>query len=267
MDRKPFVAGRFYPASKKMLLEELGSYSLADKNKQKAIGIVSPHAGYVYSGAVAGEVFSSVQLPSRFVVLSPNHTGMGLRISMWPSGSWQTPLGEAVVDEDLCSKIASKSDAVKQDTEAHLMEHSLEVQIPFIQYHADAPKIVPITLSNISLDECARLGNTLGSVIESEKDEILIIASSDMTHFEDAKSAKSKDDLAIERIVNMDPEGLYNVVRDNDISMCGMIPTACMLFAARHLGGKKGTLVKYSNSGETSGDYDQVVGYAGLYVS
>jgi len=266
MKRKPFFAGRFYPASKAMLKEELRSYVPENKDKVKVIGAVSPHAGYIYSGKVAGELYSKVELPKKIIILSPNHTGMGTNISLWPDGSWETPLGEIEIDIDLSSKIKNKFEKIKHDTDAHLTEHSLEVQIPFIQHLRQDCKIVPITLSRLSLEDCKELGLAIAKTIKESGDDILMIASTDMTHFEDSSQAEKKDMLAIKEIEDINPDGLYNTVRGNQISMCGFIPTTCMLYAAKEMGAEKGILVKYSNSGETSGDYDEVVGYAGMYV-
>ncbi len=267
MDRKPFFAGRFYAGSAEMLKSDLASFVPKTALKVNAMAIISPHAGYMYSGKVAGEIFSKINLPDKFIILSPNHTGMGEKISLWPSGSWKTPLGKVKIDEDISKLITSKFKKAKEDTKAHLMEHSLEVQIPFIQYFKDEFSMVPITLAHLSLEDCRDLGKTLATVIKESDSNILMVSSTDMTHYEDAKTAEKKDMLALKQIEEINPEGLYNTVRKESITMCGVVPTTCMLFAAKQMGAKKGTLVKYTNSGETSGDYDQVVGYAGMYVS
>lgn len=267
MKRKAVFAGRFYPGTADSLKEELDSYVNDKAKRVKALGIVSPHAGYIYSGKTAGEVYSKVHLPDKYIILAPNHTGIGANISLYAKGSWQTPLGSVEVDSDLAEKILNKYNKIREDESAHMMEHSLEVQLPFIQYFKKDFKIVPLTLMHLSLEECKGLGLSLAETIKESKEDILIIASSDMTHYESAKYAEKKDSLAISQIEEVNPEGLYNVVRNNGISMCGVIPTTVMLYAAKELGAKKGTLVKYSNSGETSGNYDEVVGYAGLYVT
>ena len=266
MKRKPFFAGRFYPGSKAMLLEELKSYVPSEKRKVKALGIISPHAGYVYSGKVAGETFSKVALPDRIIVLAPNHTGMGKKISLWPNGEWETPLGISKIDDELSKMIQDNFDKVAQDTQAHLMEHSLEVQIPFLQYLKDDFKFVPITLGHLSLEDCSRLGKGIAKAVKQSGKDVLIVASSDMTHYENAKTAEGKDKLAIAKVLELNPEGLFNTVRGERISMCGVIPSTVMLFAVKELGAKSAVLVRYTNSGETSGDYDQVVGYAGMYI-
>jgi len=266
MLRKPVFAGRFYPEDKASLKKELSSYVHENAERIKAVGIVAPHAGYIYSGAVAGETYSKVVLPHKYIILSPNHTGAGSNISLYAEGGWETPLGEASVDKNLAKKISEKFKGITSDVSAHMMEHSLEVQLPFIQYFVNDFKMVPITLSRISVHDCEKLGKAIAETIKETKDEILIISSSDMTHYESAKRAATKDNLAIEKILELDPEGLFETVRGNGISMCGVMPTTVMLFAARELGAKKGNLVKYSNSGDVSGDFDEVVGYAGLYI-
>jgi MEMO1 family protein len=267
MKRKAVFAGRFYPGSQRALKEEIASCVKEGVKRAKAIGIISPHAGYIYSGKVAGEVYSSVELPDKFIILAPNHTGMGEYISVFPEGEWETPLGSIKVDDEISSAIIKGCEKAKQDEAAHMMEHSLEVQLPFIQYFKKSFTISPVTLGHISLEDCKRLGLAIANVIRNSKENILIVASSDMTHYESAREAEKKDRLAIEKVEQMDPEGLHETVRRHNISMCGVIPATVMLFAAKELGGKKGTLVKYSNSGETSGDFQEVVGYAGLYVS
>jgi len=267
MKRKGVFAGRFYPGSAGALKEELISYTIKDALRVKASGIIVPHAGYIYSGRVAGEVYSKVELPDKFIILSPNHTGMGAAVSLYPKGSWETPLGSVEVDEKLSQKISDNYSKIKEDAEAHAGEHSLEVQLPFIQFFKKNFSFVPITLQHLTVEECKNLGIALAKAIKDSKEDVLVVASSDMTHYESAKAAEKKDRLAISQIEALNPEGLHRTVRENGITMCGVIPATVMLFAARELGAKKGTLVKYSNSGETSGDYDEVVGYAGLYVS
>ena len=266
MKRKAVFAGRFYPGASDVLKKELESYIPGSSNKIKAKGIVSPHAGYMYSGRIAGEIYSKIELPQKFIILSPNHTGMGAKISLFNEGNWETPLGQIKVDSSLAEKIGKNFENVKNDFDAHLMEHSLEVQLPFIQYFRDDFQIVPLTLSHLSLEECKKLGIAIAKAISESGEDVLIIASSDMTHYENAKQAEKKDKLAIAQIENLNPEGLFQTVRENGITMCGVIPATVMLFAAKELGGTKGVLVKYSNSGEASGDYDEVVGYAGMYV-
>ena len=266
--RKPAVAGYFYPGEEDQLRRELDRCLVHKTSaKKKAIGVVSPHAGYKYSGAVAGEVFGQIQIPARVIVLSPNHTGEGAACSLWSKGEWQTPLGAAKVDEELAARFLSNCPLLKEDTAAHRAEHSLEVQIPFLQFLKKDFQFVPLTLSYIPLEQCRAVGQALAKTIRESKTPVLMVASSDMNHFENQEITGKKDFLAIEQIQKLDAEGLYRTVRQNRISMCGIIPTTVMLFAAKELGATKGELIRHATSGDVTGDYGSVVGYAGLVIA
>lgn len=268
MVRQPAVAGAFYPAEPDKLRKELAR-CLSEKSgsKKKAIGIVVPHAGYIYSGAVAGMVYNQTELPERFIILSPNHTGLGEPYSIMPRGEWLTPLGRALIDEELASSFMKNCPLLREDETAHVREHSLEVQIPFLQILKKDFRFVPLTLSFLPFESCKKVGTALARTIREAGENILIIASSDMNHYESQEIAERKDRLAIEKILALDPEGLYETVKKNGISMCGIIPTTAMLVAARELGAKKGELIKHATSGDVTGDYSSVVGYAGLIVA
>ena len=177
------------------------------------------------------------------------------------------PNGTAVVDSELARAIAGKSRYASEDYDAHAGEHSLEVQIPFIQYFSRDFKIVPVTMMSTALEVCREVGVAISHAIRETEKAVLIIASSDMTHYESSKSAKEKDQKAIEKILALDPAGLHHTVKEYGITMCGFAPAVTMLYAAIELGATKATLVKYMNSGDVSGDYDQVVGYAGMIIS
>ena len=275
MIRQPAVAGQFYQGSPSALRDQVERFVDPKAKKIKALGIVSPHAGLVYSGSVAGAVYSRVELPGTFVLIGPNHTGLGAPVSLMAKGTWETPLGAVRINEDLASAVLSKSRRIHDDTMAHLREHSLEVQLPFIQYLKKEFTIVPIQMLDTRFETCVELGNAIASAIaecglrsaEYKAGGTLIVASSDMSHYVSAVTAKKKDHAAIERILELDAKGLYSTVRDEGISMCGFGPAVAMLTACRILGATKAELVKYANSGEVSGDYDQVVGYAGIVVS
>lgn len=266
MVREPAVAGQFYPADKAKLTKELDSMIPKESHKVDAIGALSPHAGYVYSGQVAGEVYGRLKSKETYVVISPNHTGYGAAMSA-TSQSWRTPLGVVDVNKELLSSIMEKTDLIKEDPLAHMFEHSIEVQLPFIQYISPKANIVPITVGHGSLKELEEAALAIASALEKIKENAMIIASSDMTHYESRKSAKMKDEKAIQKILALDAEGLFNVVEENDISMCGYIPAVMMLMSARKLGAKKGQLIKYSDSGDVTGDTEEVVGYAGIIIS
>jgi AmmeMemoRadiSam system protein B len=266
MQRLPAVAGQFYDGEADSLRRSLERLLAEGTEKRRALGIVSPHAGYVYSGAIAGEVFSRVKVPGRVVLLGPNHHGLGRPAAVSSASSWLTPLGPIVVDGDLAARILQGCPELTADEEAHRLEHSLEVQVPFIQFLAPAAAIVPICLGSLSLDALLRLGESLGEVLTGMPDEVLIVASSDMTHYEPGQIAREKDKRAIDRILALDPAGLYRTVRDERISMCGVLPVVVMLAAARKLGAEAATLVRYGNSGDITGDQSAVVGYAGIVV-
>ncbi len=266
MKRKPAVAGQFYPASPSDLSRQVEGFITPDAAKENAIGIVSPHAGLIYSGRVAGEVYSRVRMSHTVILIGPNHTGTGRPVSIMSSGSWQMPTGELNIDEVIAGRLKEKTVLIEEDATAHAMEHSIEVQLPFIIHFSQDVMIVPIMLMHDSLDICRQVGEAIADVIKESDYPVLIAASSDMSHYETDTTARRKDNMAIEKILDMDPEGLYGTVINEHISMCGILPVATMLYAAKKLGAKGAKLVEYTNSGEVSGDLGQVVGYAGVIV-
>jgi AmmeMemoRadiSam system protein B len=276
MLRQPAVAGRFYKGTSESLGKQVQEFIIPVADRKKAIGILSPHAGLMYSGSVAGAVYSNIELPETIVLIGPNHTGLGPPVSVMAQGSWETPLGTVPIDEPLASSILAGSPRMSEDSLAHMREHSLEVQLPFIQYLKNDFKIVPIQMLDIKLDTCLEVGRAVGEAIAECKSAIcnpqsairgvLIVASSDMSHYERAASAKEKDFKAIDRILALDPEGLHRTVNNNGITMCGYGPTVAMLAACKLLGATKAELIKYTNSGEVNHDYEQVVGYAGIVI-
>jgi AmmeMemoRadiSam system protein B len=267
MKRKPAVAGQFYPASSQDLSRQVEGFITLDAGKEDAIGVVSPHAGLIYSGKVAGEVYSRIRIPHTVILIGPNHTGIGRPVSIMSAGSWQIPTGEFSIDEDVAGRLKEKTSLIEEDTTAHMMEHSIEVQLPFIFHFLQDVMIVPIMVMHDSLEICRQVGVAIADVIKESNSPILIVASSDMSHYETDITARRKDNMAIKRILEMDPEGLYSTVINEKISMCGIVPVATMLYAAKRLGAKKSRLVKYMTSGEISGDYGHVVGYAGMIIS
>ena len=266
MRRTPAVAGQFYQGTASKLTQQVKQYINSNAVKEHAIGILSPHAGLIYSGSVAGEVYSAIEFPKTFVLIGPNHTGIGAKVSMMASGEWEIPTGIFSIDEKLSRRIAANTPIISEDAQAHTFEHSLEVQLPFIAYFSTEPKIVPITVMSASLEECRLLGEGIAKSIKEVNYSVVIVASSDMSHYVPEDVARQKDKKAIEMIKSINPEGLYTVVSRERISMCGYLPATVMLFAAKALGAIEARLVKYSTSGEVSGDYDQVVGYAGMIV-
>jgi AmmeMemoRadiSam system protein B len=270
--RQPAVAGRFYPASPQRLRAEVEAYTAPATEPDsgpaiRALGCVVPHAGYMYSGHVAGAVYRRLQLPQRFVILCPNHTGMGEPLAIMSQGSWHTPLGDAPVDEALAAELKRRMPLLSEDSEAHRSEHALEVQLPFLQLLAPGFQFVPIAVGTGNFDVLSALGVALGNAVAQARERVLIIASSDMNHYESDSITRVKDRRAIDQVLALKPRGLYDVVRDGNISMCGYGPTVAMLTGVRKLGATQAELIRYATSGEVSGDKDMVVGYAGIAVS
>ncbi|OCC16456.1 putative dioxygenase [Dissulfuribacter thermophilus] len=264
--RRPAVADQFYPGDPDRLHYEIGKLMGDQSGNEKAVAVISPHAGYMYSGHVAGAVFSKIRIPPTCIILGPNHTGFGAPISVMSEGIWQMPMGDVAIDSPLAKRILEYYPEAEEDVEAHLYEHSLEVQVPFLQYKQNDLKICPICLSRLSFEESRRLGEAISRAVSETDLDVLIVASTDMTHYESGDVANEKDRLAIERILSMDPEGLYNTVLLNQITMCGFIPTVVTLVAAMGLGATKARLIKYATSGDITGDYRQVVGYSSFII-
>ncbi len=268
MMRRPVVAGQFYPASGKMLEKEVRALIPDVSAREDAIGVVSPHAGYMYSGPVAGKVLGSIKTKPVYVIIGPNHTGMGARFSLAASDAWQTPLGCVAIEGALAKAILSRSNYMREDSKAHSGEHSIEVQLPFLQILGKDFKIIPIVISCADVKTYRAIGLEIAASVKdlALEGKVAIIASSDMTHYEPRAEAKRKDDLAIEAILRLDEEELDRRVRESDISMCGYAPACIMLAASKALGAKKAKLIDYRTSGDASGDYSSVVGYAGIAV-
>ncbi len=264
--RQPAVAGRFYPGDPERLRRDIQQYTSVTGNKIHAVGCVAPHAGYMYSGHVAGAVYARLQLPARCIILCPNHTGVGEPLAIMSEGSWHTPLGNVPIDTKLAKDLLSRFPLLSEDEIAHRAEHALEVQLPFLQELAGGFKFVPITVGTSRFDALSALGVAMAQAIESEAEPVLIIASSDMNHYEADEATRVKDRKAIDQVLALDPKGLYETVHKEDISMCGYGPAVAMLTAAKRLGAKSAQLIKYATSGDVSGDRDTVVGYAGIAV-
>jgi len=265
--RHAAVAGRFYPDDPAVLLSDLRSYLVPQKETIAAIGCVAPHAGYMYSGPVAGAVYAAVDVPSRCIVMCPNHTGRGTPLSILSEGAWETPLGKTAVDSALAHELKARCALLAEDAEAHRSEHAVEVQIPFLQSKRKDATFVPIVLGTGRFEALQALGEAVAEVVAKQPERVLIVASSDMNHYENDAITRVKDHKAIERMLALDPRGLFEVVMKENISMCGFGPAVAMLTAALRLGATQAKLVKYATSGDVSGDRDMVVGYAGVVVS
>lgn len=266
--RKPAVAGQFYSSSTQGLKNQIEP--LVDKKQEKlnVIACMLPHAGYMYSGEVAAKTVSRINIKDRVILLGPNHTGYGKEFSIMTEGTWQTPLGEVKIDSVLARQILSRSKHLEDDILAHTYEHSLEVELPFLQYFKADFKIVPIVVLSEQLNLLKEIGQEIASAIldSNLKDSTMIIASSDMTHYEPQEQAQKKDQEAIRAILELNADKLMEKIRRLNISMCGFAPTIVMLTAAKQLEAKTSQLVKYQTSGDVTGDTSSVVGYAGIII-
>lgn len=277
--RKPVVAGTFYEKDEEKLkkqieecfLHRLGPGELPKVNfagNHKIIGLVSPHAGYMYSGAIAAWGFHHLAQegsPEIVVILGPNHQGGGNPIALVNQGIWQTPLGEVKINEEIANQIKEASEVISIDETAHLGEHAIEVQLPFLQYiYGSSFSFVPLCMMNPTLALSIEVGKTIAEVLKEKK--AVIIASTDFTHYESQEKAKRKDEKALTEILNLNAEKLRKVIDAFNISMCGPGPVISMLTATKLLGAKKTELLKYSTSGDLTGDYSRVVGYASVKV-
>jgi len=271
--RQPAVAGRFYPANPRELRSEVEAFTAASARpepqtevKIRALGCVVPHAGYVYSGGVAGAVFSRLDLPARYVILCPNHTGHGEPLAIMSEGAWRTPLGDVPIDPELARDLKDRFPLLSEDAAAHRFEHALEVQLPFLQVLHREFRFVPITIGTGQFEVLSAMGVTIAASIRATGERVLVIASSDMNHYESDSVTRVKDRRAIDQMLALNPQGLFEVVRESNISMCGYGPAVAMLTAAIKLGATHAELIRYATSGDVSGDRDMVVGYAGIAV-
>jgi MEMO1 family protein len=266
MLRKAAVAGRFYPANDQTLRSDLATYLESSEKKIKARGIVVPHAGYIYSGHVAGAVYARIEPAARVILLCPNHTGLGAPLSIMSSGEWEIPLGKIPIDTELAGKLIHHCHLLTEDAEAHKLEHSLEVQLPFLYYLRRDFKFVPVAVGTGGYATLERLGIAIAETLKEVGVDTLVVASSDMNHYESDEVTRNKDRKAIDRILAMDPKGLYQVIKSESISMCGYGPTVAMLCGTTFGTPAKAELIKYATSGDISGDRKEVVGYAGIVV-
>jgi MEMO1 family protein len=264
--RPPAVAGRFYSRDPKILSEEVSLYlsQTPERKPVRALGCMVPHAGYMYSAHVAGAVFAALQIPRLCLIMCPNHTGMGRALAIVSEGSWQTPLGDVLIDTAFASVLKERCPLLEEDSSAHRNEHAVEVELPFLQLRQPQLKFVPIALGTREFEPLRQLGEAVADAIAAHKQPVLIVASSDMNHYESDAITRVKDHTAIEPILALDARLLYEVVTEHHISMCGFGPAVAMLTAVKKLGATSTELVKYATSGDVSGDRNLVVGYAGV---
>jgi AmmeMemoRadiSam system protein B len=266
MIRPAAVAGHFYSSDPKQLAHDVDEYLSPRADKRPAHGCVVPHAGYMYSGQVAGAVYSALEIPSRLILIGPRHFPRGEPLAILSEGGWATPLGEAKIDEELAAEIRREFPRLREDAVAHEREHSLEVQIPFLQRLVGNFQFVPIVLGTNRYGVLEELGHAVAKVVAAQRDPVLVVASSDMNHYDNDALTRVKDEHAIARVLALDPRGLYDTVRREEISMCGFAATVAMLVAARDLGATQAELVRYATSGDINGDRERVVGYAGIVI-
>jgi len=270
--RRPVVAGRFYPSDPEALLQDLEKYTgprtrAAEESFAAAIGCIVPHAGYMYSGHVAGAVYRRLPARPSYVILAPNHFGRGAPLALMPRGAWLTPLGAVPIDSPLAQVLGQSCHLLTEDAQAHQEEHSLEVQLPFLQYMVKEFSFVPVSIGLGGYAALESLGRGVAQTVNGASKPVLIVASSDMNHYEPDDVTRVKDRKAVDQILALDPQGLYDVIRREDISMCGYGPVVAMLVAAKELGAQRAELVKYATSADVSGDRSAVVGYAGIVIS
>jgi AmmeMemoRadiSam system protein B len=269
MLRLPAVAGQFYPGNPRELSVLVEKYTKEEKpeEKVKARACLVPHAGYVYSGNVAGAVFRRISLTRKILLLGVRHYPRGEALAILSEGAWRTPLGDVPVETPLATRLRKECPALREDSVAHSREHSLEVELPFLQVLHPGFSFVPVAVGTLRFQDLAETGEGIARALEESHEEILIVASSDMNHYEDDATTRRKDRKAIERMLELDAKGLYEVCRDEQISMCGLGPAVTMLTAISRVGAQKAELVRYATSGDVSGEMDAVVGYAGMIFS
>jgi MEMO1 family protein len=264
--RAPAVAGRFYPDDPERLSAMLRLAMPTTPAPKPAIAAIGPHAGYVYCGAILGQTYARIEVPPRVIILCPNHTGRGARRSLWAGGPWQLPGTEVRIDEEL-AQLCHGLARLELDHGAHQHEHAIEVHLPFVTARNADARIVPIVLADLDVEACRRVGEGIAEAVCRVSGDVLVIASTDMSHYLPADVAAAKDAMALACVESMDPEALHATVRSHGISMCGVVPTTCAMFAANSLGASSAQLVRYGHSGEASGDHRRVVGYAGLVLA
>lgn len=269
MLRLPAVAGRFYPSDPKELTSLIRNYARPEPEVQalSARACLVPHAGYMYSGHVAGAVFARLELPKRIIVLGVRHYPRGEPAAILSTGAWRTPLGDAPIDESLAGALQRECPMLREDSVAHSTEHSLEVQVPFLQVLAPGFSFVPVALGTVQFASLVSVGEGIARVLGNAEWNVLLLTTSDLNHYEDDATTRVKDRKAIDRLLALDARGLYDTCRNEGISMCGLGPAVAMLTALQVLGAKKPELVKYATSADVSGDRSQVVGYAGMIFS
>lgn len=266
MTREPIVSGQFYPQQKEELKKIIESFKSDEPSRISAKGIILPHAGYTYSGRVAVTTAGKVLPKKRIIILGPNHTGIGADFALWAKGSWKIPFGQISIDEDLAETILNKGGYIEEDYTAHRNEHSIEVELPIINYFFGEFKFVPIACKTANLETYGKVSSQILEAVKKIKNDILFVASTDLTHYEPEAAARRKDRAVIEAIVNLDEEDLIRKINKMNITMCGEAPVAILIACLKKLRAKKSQVALYETSGDSGGDYSSVVGYAGMII-
>lgn len=271
MIRQPAVAGQFYPGSAPQLEAALDELVPPQTEKRKAIAVVCPHAGWTYSGKTAGLIYSTIEIPDRVILVGPNHHGIGSSYALFDSGVWQTPVGDVPIAEPLAAELLDRCDWLSEDPRAHRAEHSLEVQVPMLRRANPNVRIVPLLIGggwpeSGGCDRLREIGLAIAEVVSGYSKPVLLLASTDLNHYEDQETSHIKDKLALDAIVALDEQGLMQRVKEVEISMCGVAPTYIVIVAAKRLGATKAELLDYRTSGDVSGDYSSVVGYGAVAI-
>jgi len=265
--RPPAVSGSFYPSEPDLLASQVRAWTEGSLPRRRSLGAIVPHAGYMYSGEVTGAVFSRLAPFRRVIILGPNHTGRGAGASLDAHDAWRTPLGAVAVDRELADRLLAACPSLARESAAHAREHSIEVELPFLQAANPEVTIVPISIGEPSLALCAEIGEACAAILQQEpQDPPLLLASSDMNHYESRETGNAKNALAYRAIERIDPEGLFAAVVAHEISMCGFLPSTALLFAARRRGVSRAEVIARADSGDRTGDTSSVVGYAGILV-
>ncbi|HEU04673.1 hypothetical protein LCGC14_2128100 [marine sediment metagenome] len=271
--RTPAVAGMFYPGEKNELKESIHQCFLHSfgpgklpptEEKKKIYGVICPHAGYIYSGPIACHSFYSIssESPELFIIIGPNHWGVGCNVAAMKDCSWETPLGQVEVDSDAASELSKISNIVDLDFFSHTKEHSLEVQVPMLQEVYSKFKILPIILIDQEKNAAEEIGEAVATI--SKQKNSMIIGSSDFTHYEPNEFAHDQDKALIEPILDLDVDQFYKVLYEKNVTACGYGAIASTMIACKKLGATKGELLKYATSGDVTGDTSSVVGYGSI---
>jgi len=266
MIRQPAVAGQFYPGNARSVEAGLDQFIHPVAVPRPAIGLVVPHAGWMYSGATAGIAYSSVKIPDHVIMIGPNHHGMGSPYALYDAGKWLTPVGEVAVDEPLAAELLDHCDLLSEDLRAHAMEHCLEVQVPMLHRVNPYVRIVPLLIGSHDRDDLQQIGQDIAATVKEYGKPVLLLASSDLNHYEDQQTSNRKDRLALDAMVALDEQELWTQVHANDISMCGVAPAYIVLVAAKKLGATRAEVLDYRTSGDVSGDFSAVVGYGAVVI-